>query len=124
MYEHIIPLLQAQFEDVHEESYQDINPSKEIIYPYLTWSFQDNYLEHNVDDIYIDVDIFHRGTSALKIYEIQGDLRKAFEHLEILTDEVYFRVLNFSNGRNIPKLDETLKQRHIQIRAKIDWRVK
>ncbi len=124
MYEHIIPLLQAHFKSVLDESYQDINPSTEIVYPYLTWSYQDDYFEHNVDEIYIDVDIFHRGTNIQQVYEIQGNLRNTFEHLEAMTDDIYFRVLNFSGGSNVPKPEETLKQRTIQIQARIDWRRK
>lgn len=122
MYEHIIPLLQKEFEAVHAESYQDINPSSNITYPYLTWSFQDNYLEYNVDDVYLDIDIFSRETSTKGLYDLIGSLRKHFEHLEILTDDIYFRVLSFSNGMNVPKTDETLKQRHLELHAKIDWR--
>lgn len=124
MYEHIIPLLQTEFKKVHGESYQDINPSEEIKYPYLTWTYQDNYFEQNVDEIYIDVDVFNRGASVFPIYQLQSKLRGHFEHLEIMTDNIYFRVLSFSNGSNVPKLDETLKHRTMQIQAKIDWRVK
>lgn len=124
MYEILIPLLQSEFKKAFEESYQDINPKETIVYPYLTWSFNDEPIEHNVDGFYLDIDIFDRNTSLQRVYEVQSKIRKHFEHLEIMTEDVYLRVVNYGGGNTIPKPEETLKQRNVTFYVKIDWRKK
>lgn len=124
MYETLISTLQAEFRKVIGESYQDINPKSEVTYPYITWSFNDEPIEHNVDGFYLDIDIFDRNTSLIRVYATQELLRKHFEHLSIMTDDIYLRTQSYQGGNTIPKQEETLKQRNIVFYVKIDWRNK
>lgn len=122
----MIPFLQElnrQFRQVHKESYHDKNTADEIDYPYLTYDFDSEALETNVEGFYIDVDIFDNSGSFTRVFELEGNLKDYFNQKLILTDDNLFR-FNFLRSTGVPTSDELLRRRNIQLYCKVDWRNK
>lgn len=122
----MIPLLQElyrQFTNVHAESYHNQNTASNVIYPYLTYDFDSEGLEYNVEGFYIDVDIFDDSGSFLNVFEIESSLKDYFKQKVIMTDDNLLR-FNFLRSTRIPTNDKLLRRRNIQIYCKVDWRKK
>ncbi|MBN6206301.1 hypothetical protein JYK21_07540 [Ralstonia pickettii] len=122
----MIPFVQElykQFTDVHQESYHNQNTANVVTYPYLTYDFDSEELEKNVDGFYIDVDIFDTSGSFTNIFELEGKLKDHFKDKVILTDDNLLR-FNFLRSTGVPTGDKLLRRRNIQIYCKVDWRNK
>lgn len=115
--------LTAQFRLVTSESFHEINRKETVTYPYLTFDFDSEGLERNVDGFYIDVDIFDNNSSYMRVFELEEALKEHFKDNRLLTDEVFVR-FNFLRSNKIPTGDDVIKRRSLQFYCKVDWRNK
>lgn len=115
--------LTSQFRQVTNESSHEKNRKKKVVYPYLTFDFDSEALERNVDGFYIDVDIFDSNTSYRQIFELEEDLKAHFKDNTKLTDDLFIR-FNFLRSTKIPTQDDNIIRRNLQFYCKVDWRNK
>lgn len=115
--------LNNQFKQVTNESFHEINRKKTVVYPYLTYDFDSEYLERNVDGFYIDVDIFDNNSSYQNIFRIEEELKVHFKDNKKMTDDLFIR-FSFLRSMKVPTLDDTIKRRNLQFYCKVDWRKK
>lgn len=115
--------LNKLFQEVTPESYLEINNKKAVSYPYLTYSLDREYVSRETDGFYIDVDVFDKSSSYMRIFELEEKLTKQFGHLAQLTDNLYIRSY-VPRSVSVPTLSDELKRRNIQIYCKTDWRKK
>lgn len=115
--------LTRQFRAVTPESFHERNRKETVIYPYLTFDFDNEGLERNVEGFYIDVDIFDSNSSYINIFTLEEDLKAHFKDNRKLTDDLYIR-FNFLRGNKIPTGDDLIKRRNLQLYCKVDWRNK
>ena len=115
--------LTTQFRVVTAESFHDRNRKTTVVYPYLTYDFDLESLERNVDGFYIDVDIFDNQASYTRLFELEDALKAHFKDNRQLTDEIFMR-FNFLRSNKIPTGDDIIKRRNMQFYCKIDWRNK
>lgn len=108
---------------IHQESYYETNPKKTIIYPYATYNFDSESLGRNQDGFYLDVDIFDRNNSFLKLLELEDKLKDDLLYKRVMTNEL-FLVFSFQGSNKIPTNDEQLKRRNIRFYVTVDWRKK
>lgn len=80
-----------QFTNVHTESYHNQNTAQEVTYPYLTYDFDTEALETNVEGFYIDVDIFDNSGSFFDVFEVESRLKDYFKDAVVLTDQNLLR---------------------------------
>lgn len=115
--------LTAQFRLVTAESFHEMNRKATVIYPYLTFDFDSEALERNVDGFYIDVDIFDNSASYMRVFELEEALKEHFKDNRKLTDNLFIR-FNFLRSNKIPTGDDLIKRRSLQFYCKVDWRKK
>lgn len=115
--------LTNQFRTIVPESYHDRNRKAEVLYPYVTFDFDSESIERNVEGFYIDVDIFDSNSSYEDIFQIEGALKEHFKDNRKLTDDLFIR-FNFLRSNKIPTGDDLIKRRNMQIYCKTDWRNK
>ena len=115
--------LTNQFRLVLPESYHDKNRSASVLYPYLTYNFDSEGLERNVEGFYIDVDIFDNNASYVDIFQVEDALKDHFKDNRKLTDDLFIR-FNFLRSNKIPTGDDLIKRRNLQFYCKVDWRNK
>lgn len=115
--------LTSQFREVTSESFHEKNRKAKVVYPYLTFDFDSEALERNVDGFYIDVDIFDNNSSYMNVFQLEGDLKAHFKDNKKLTDDLYIR-FNFLRSMKVPTGDDNIKRRNLQLYCKVDWRKK
>lgn len=115
--------LTNQFRLVLPESYHDKNRSASVLYPYLTYNFDSEGLERNVEGFYIDVDIFDNNASYVDIFQVEDALKDHFKDNRKLTDDLFIR-FNFLRSTKVETGDDTIKRRNMQFYCKVDWRNK
>ena len=115
--------LTAELRKVLAESYHEKNTKTTVDYPYLTFDFDSEAIERNVDGFYIDVDIFDNNSSYMRVFELEEALKEHFKDNRLLTDEVFVR-FNFLRSNKIPTGDDLIKRRNLQFYCKVDWRNK
>ena len=115
--------LTSQFRLVTSESFHEKNRKKKVVYPYLTFDFDSEAIERNVDGFYIDVDIFDNNSSYMNVFQLENDLKAHFKDNKKLTDELYIR-FNFLRSMKVPTGDDNIKRRNLQFYCKVDWRKK
>ena len=115
--------LTNQFRLVLPESYHDKNRKQTVIYPYLTFDFDSEYLERNTEGFYIDVDIFDNNSSYYDIIQAEDALRAHFKDNRKLTDDMFIR-FSFLRSSKVPTGDDLIKRRNLQFYCKVDWRKK
>lgn len=115
--------LTRQFRAVIPESYHEKNRKEKVIYPYLTFNFDSENLERNIDGFYIDVDIFDNDSSYINVFEVEGNLKDYFKDNRKLTDDLFIR-FNFLRSNKAPTNDDLIKRRNLQFYCKVDWRNK
>ena len=115
--------LTNQFRLVLPESYHDKNRSATVLYPYLTYNFDSEGLERNVEGFYIDVDIFDNNASYVDIFQVEDALKDHFKDNRKLTDDLFIR-FNFLRSTKVETGDDTIKRRNMQFYCKVDWRTK
>lgn len=115
--------LTAQFRLVTSESFHEMNRKTTVTYPYLTFDFDSEAIERNVDGFYIDVDIFDNNASYMRVFELEDALKAHFKDNCKLTDELFIR-FNFLRSNKIPTGDDVIKRRNLQFYCKVDWRNK
>ena len=115
--------LTNQFRLVLPESYHDKNRSASVLYPYLTYNFDSEALERNIEGFYIDVDIFDNNASYVDIFQVEDALKDHFKDNRKLTDDLFIR-FNFLRSNKIPTGDDLIKRRNLQFYCKVDWRNK
>jgi len=112
---------------IHLESYHQMNPKKDIKYPYLTFNADvtgsGDYLDRNQEGITLELDIFGEGTSPRSVYDVE----------EAIKDELIFRrsidpdfwmVFTFQTALTIPTLVDNLHRRNVVFYIKLDKRRK
>ena len=115
--------LTNQFRLVLPESYHDKNRSASVLYPYLTYNFDSEALERNVEGFYIDVDIFDNNASYVDIFQVEDALKDHFKDNRKLTDDLFIR-FNFLRSTKVVTGDDNIKRRNMQFYCKVDWRTK
>lgn len=115
--------LTAQFRAVVPESYHEKNRKEKVLYPYVTFDFDTEALERNVEGFYIDVDIFDNNSSYIDVFEVEEALKNHFKDNMKLTDELFIR-FNFLRSNKVPTGDDNIKRRSMQFYCKTDWRNK
>lgn len=115
--------LTAQFRTVVPESYHERNRKETVLYPYVTFDFDSEALERNVDGFYIDVDIFDNNSSYFDVFQIEDALKTHFKDNRKLTDDLFIR-FNFLRSNKVPTGDDQIKRRNLQFYCKTDWRKK
>lgn len=115
--------LNKQFRTVEKESYFEQNSTSQIKYPYVTYNFDSETIERNVDGFYIDVDVFDANSSYKNIFLIEDKLKTHFKDNRKLTDDFFIR-FNFLRSSKVPTADDNIKRRNMQFYCKIDWRKK
>ena len=115
--------LTNQFRLVLPESYHDKNRSASVLYPYLTYNFDSEALERNIEGFYIDVDIFDNNASYVDIFQVEDALKDHFKDNRILTDDLFIR-FNFLRSTKVVTGDDNIKRRNMQFYCKVDWRTK
>lgn len=113
----------SQFRLVTSESFHEKNRKKKVVYPYLTFDFDSEAIERNVDGFYIDVDIFDNNSSYMNVFQLENDLKAHFKDNKKLTDDLYIR-FNFLRSMKVPTGDDNIKRRNLQFYCKVDWRKK
>lgn len=113
--------LTSQFRQVTSESFHERNRLETVIYPYLTYDFDAETIERNVDGFYIDVDIFDNNSSYVNVFELEGQLKAHFKDKMKLTEDLFIR-FNYLRSTPIPTGDENIKRRNLQFYCKVDWR--
>ena len=115
--------LTSQFRLVTSESFHEKNRKKKVVYPYLTFDFDSEAIERNVDGFYIDVDIFDNNSSYMNVFQLENDLKAHFKDNKKLTDDLYIR-FNFLRSMKVPTGDDNIKRRNLQFYCKVEWRKK
>lgn len=115
--------LNQQFRQVTAESFHEINAKKTVVYPYLTYDFDSEAIERNVDGFYIDVDVFDNTGQYSNIFQLEDDLKAHFKDNRKLTDDLFIR-FNFLRSTKVPTGDDLIKRRNLQFYCKVDWRNK
>lgn len=115
--------LTEQFRKVTPESFHERNRKAEVKYPYVTYDFDSESLERNVEGFYIDVDIFDNNSSYVDIFQIEDALKAHFKDNRKLTEDFFIR-FNFLRSDKTPTGDDNIKRRNLQFYCKIDWRNK
>ena len=115
--------LTNQFRLVLPESYHDKNRSASVLYPYLTYNFDSEALERNIEGFYIDVDIFDNNASYVDIFQVEDALKDHFKDNRKLTDDLFIR-FNFLRSTKVVTGDDNIKRRNMQFYCKVDWRNK
>lgn len=115
--------LTSQFREVTSESFHEKNRKKKVVYPYLTFDFDSEAIERNVDGFYIDVDIFDNNSSYMNVFQLENDLKAHFKDNKKLSDDLYIR-FNFLRSMKVPTGDDNIKRRNLQFYCKVDWRKK
>ena len=115
--------LTSQFREVTSESFHEKNRKSKVVYPYLTFDFDSEAIERNVDGFYVDVDIFDNNSSYMNVFQLEGDLKAHFKDNKKLTDDLYIR-FNFLRSMKVPTGDDNIKRRNLQFYCKVDWRKK
>ena len=115
--------LTNQFRLVLPESYHDKNRSAMVLYPYLTYNFDSEALERNIEGFYIDVDIFDNNASYVDIFQVEDALKDHFKDNRKLTDDLFIR-FNFLRSTKVVTGDDNIKRRNMQFYCKVDWRTK
>lgn len=115
--------LTNQFRLVLPESYHDKNRSATVLYPYLTYNFDSEALERNIEGFYIDVDIFDNNASYVDIFQVEDALKDHFKDNRKLTDDLFIR-FNFLRSTKVVTGDDNIKRRNMQFYCKVDWRTK
>lgn len=115
--------LTSQFRLVTSESFHEKNRKKKVVYPYLTFDFDSEAIERNVDGFYIDVDIFDNNSSYMNVFQLENGLKAHFKDNKKLTDDLYIR-FNFLRSMKVPTGDDNIKRRNLQFYCKVDWRKK
>ena len=115
--------LTNQFRLVLPESYHDKNRSASVLYPYLTYNFDSEALERNIEGFYIDVDIFDNNASYVDIFQVEDALKDQFKDNRKLTDDLFIR-FNFLRSTKVVTGDDNIKRRNMQFYCKVDWRTK
>lgn len=115
--------LTSQFREGTSESFHEKNRKKKVVYPYLTFDFDSEAIERNVDGFYIDVDIFDNNSSYMNVFQLENDLKAHFKDNKKLTDDLYIR-FNFLRSMKVPTGDDNIKRRNLQFYCKVDWRKK
>ena len=115
--------LTTQIRLVTSESFHEMNRKATVTYPYLTFDFDSEAIERNVDGFYIDVDIFDNNSSYMRVFELEEALKEHFKDNRLLTDEVFVR-FNFLRSNKVQTGDDVIKRRSLQFYCKVDWRNK
>jgi len=115
--------LNQQFRQVTAESFHEINAKKTVDYPYLTYDFDSEGIERNVDGFYIDVDVFDNTGQYSNIFQLEDDLKAHFKDNRKLTDDLFIR-FNFLRSTKVPTGDDLIKRRNLHFYCKVDWRNK
>lgn len=115
--------LTSQFKEVTPESFHEKNRKTTVVYPYLTFDFDTEAIERNVDGFYIDVDIFDNNSSYINVFTLEDTLKDHFKDNTKLTDDLFIR-FNFLRSNKVSTGDEKIKRRSLQFYCKTDWRKK
>lgn len=115
--------LTAQFREVSPEAFHEKNRKEIVLYPYLTFDFDSEALERNIEGFYIDVDIFDNNSSYGDIFQMEELLKAHFKDNRKLMDNLFIR-FNFLRSTKVPTGDDKIKRRNLQFYCKVDWRNK
>ena len=107
--------------DIHPESYYQINPNKQISYPYLTFDIDSDWLERNQLGINLTIDIFGSGSSPKSVIALEEKLKEALIYKRELTND-FGMIFSMQNAQTLPTLVDNLHRRNINFYIKLDER--
>lgn len=116
-------VIYEQFIKVHKESHHSWNHNEKVIYPYLTYDFESESIEQNVEGFYIDISMFDYSKSYSSLFELEDNLKTHFNDLKILNEDIYVR-FSFTRSNKVLTNNENLIRRDMQLYCKVDWRNK
>ncbi len=109
-------LVQSLLEQITDEVSFEIAREKEL-YPHVVFSFQSvNSPDLNRDDVYIDVDVWDKGTSTELIEDICDDIEKTFKNLNEPQDTI-LPTFYIEGRKSVADQDKTIKHRLLNIVA-------
>ena len=107
--------------EVEPNSHFDINRSKSVTYPYLVFNFDWEDIEHGTTGCYVDIDLFDKGPSYLKLMQLESKLQHRFDKEVKLTNDLLLRFGKMT-GTKVPTNDEKIIRRYIRVYCQVDWR--
>lgn len=115
--------LTTEFRTVTPESFHEKNRKESVVYPYITFDFDYEAIERNVEGFFIDVDVFDHNSSYINIFNLEDELKTHFKNRLKLTDDLFIR-FNFLRSNKVSTGDDQIKRRTMQFYCKTDWRKK
>lgn len=108
---------------VTSEAHHVWNYSKQVVYPYATYSLNSQKYDENVEEFYLDIQLFDNSHSYNDLFKLENDLRSHFKDLKIMTNELFVRC-RYIRSDDVPTTTETIKRRDLQFICRVDWRNK
>ncbi len=113
--------LTTELRNFTPQVFHEWNESDNVVYPYMTFSIDGEYLSRQRDGFTVDIDIFDSGSSYKNIFELEERIKKELCFKRILTDDL-FVMFDYQRSNTIPTGDKTIKRRNITLYAQVDWR--
>ena len=113
-------ILNSLLKEVNKESYHKWNYNKEVIYPFLTYEFEHQSVDEVRDEFEISISMFDKGTSNLKLLELENKLVNQLNRKKLFLDKcnIYIRT---GRAFDIPTGNSNVQRRQMYISMKIDW---
>lgn len=109
-------LVQSLLEQITDEVSFEIAREKEL-YPHIVFSFASvNSPDLNRDDVYIDIDVWDKGTSTELIEDICDDIEKTFKNLNDPQDTI-LPTFYIEGRKSVTDQDKAIKHRLLNIVA-------
>lgn len=107
--------------NVTSQSFYDTNNSKDVAYPYLTYSVDTEWYGRSTDEGTVDIDIFDNIQSYDRIITLEQSIKDNFRLASFRYDKFILRI-DYVRSNTIPTADPLIKRRTVQMHIKIDWR--
>lgn len=108
-------------EKVTEQTFFDTNTSEKVVYPYMTYSVDTEWSEHQRDDGSVDIDIFDTSQSFADIIELEQLIKDNFRLMSVSQDDFVLR-MDYVRSSNVPTADPLIRRRTVQMHIRVDWR--
>lgn len=108
-------------EKVTEQTFFDTNTSEKVVYPYMTYSVDTEWSEHQRDDGNVDIDIFDTSQSFADIIELEQLIKDNFRLMSVTQPDFVLR-MDYVRSSNVPTADPLIRRRTVQMHIRVDWR--
>ncbi|MGR8822493.1 hypothetical protein [Leuconostoc citreum] len=107
--------------NVTDQSFYDTNNSKNVIYPYMTYSVDTEWYSNSTDEGTVDIDIFDNIQSYERIITLEQLIKDKFRLASFGYENFILRI-DYVRSNTIPTADPLIKRRTVQMHIKVDWR--